>query len=109
MTLVEIWKFPYICATGHIVLIEPGETCEKRGLTPISSHLDCKASKAFIEKDHPNYHFNEKEIDNATFPKGCFIRLFYDVGVDDQGYFNIHSSGAVHKQAKSLCKNTKSR
>ena len=109
MALVNIWNVLYTYPTGDLVLTEPGETCEKRGLTPISSHLDCKASKAFIQKDHKNYHFNEKEINNATFPKGCFIRLFFDVGVDDQGYFNIHSSGAVHKQARTLCKNTKSK
>ena len=80
-----------------------------RGLTPIGSWEDCKAGTSFIKKDHKNYHFNGKEIDNATFPIGCFVQIFFDAGVDDQGYFNIHSSGAAQKQSKALCEDSKSK
>ena len=94
------------CATGHLVLTDQGETCQERDLAPIGSQVECEASTGFIQKHHENYHF-KTSMNNSTFPKGCLVSLSFDAGMDDQGYFNIHSSGAGQKQSIAVCKNSK--
>ena len=92
------------CATGHLVLTDQGETCQERDLEPIGSQVECEASTGFIQKHHENYQF-KTSMNNSTFPKGCLVSLSFDAGMDDQGYFNIHSTGAGQKQSIAVCKN----
>ena len=90
--------------TGNIALTDSGETCENRRLTPLASRLECKAHTQFIEH-YPKIeeYLFDKEVDDATFPKGCFIRLSFDPGMGDRGYFNSHLSGAGHAQSRAVC------
>ena len=87
--------------TGGLVLTGLNESCESRGLKPISSLEDCKSSTGFIQTyHHPAYQFKFQE-EETKFPKGCYVLVYNG---RHAGYFNNASSGASEKDSKALCR-----
>ena len=89
---------------GGLVLTGRNETCESRGLKPISSPEDCKSSTGFIQTyHHPAYqpHQFQFEEEEPQFPKGCYVLVYNG---RHTGYFNTAPSGGSDKDSKALCR-----
>ena len=82
------------------------DTCRNKSLLPVASESECTALTGTIQAYFTGYSY-DKKIDSSTFPKGCFVLLKNGTEDIEVGFFNIHSTGSIHKEAAVICRNPK--
>ena len=64
----------------------------------MDNEADCKKAVEEIKRDVPFANFKKTE-DDANWPNGCYLYIKTG-GV----YFNTHSDGSRHNDARQICK-----
>ena len=64
----------------------------------MDNETDCKKAVEEIKRDVPFANFKKTE-DDANWPNGCYLYIKTG-GV----YFNTHSDGSRHNDARQICK-----
>ena len=98
MIFMERFAFFYSLLLEYSLTVKNGLCSDSADDTVVDDEADCKKAVKEIKRDVPFANFKKTE-DDENWPNGCYLYIKTG-GV----YFNTHSDGSRHNDARQICK-----